>query len=92
MQQTSGTVSFGGRLSYCQQSAWVQNATLRDNVIFGRPWDAARYWLAIHNSALQSDLELLPDGDLTEIGERGVTLSGGQKRERFWQTRKDVWS
>lgn len=75
MQQTAGKITFGGKLSYCQQSAWIQNLSLRDNILFGRPWDEQRYWQAVIDSALPADLELLPDGDLTEIGEKGVTLS-----------------
>ncbi|WWC87583.1 uncharacterized protein L201_002473 [Kwoniella dendrophila CBS 6074] len=72
-----GSITFGGRLAYCQQSAWIQNASVRDNILFGQPWDEARYWDAIRNSSLMTDLELLPDGDLTEAG---VNLSGGQKQ------------
>ncbi|KAJ1300471.1 hypothetical protein OPQ81_005286 [Rhizoctonia solani] len=60
--------------------AWIQNATLRDNIVFGRPWDEERYWTAIRDASLEMDLELLPDGDLTEIGEKGINLSGGQKQ------------
>ena len=80
MNTTSGSVRFGGRLAYCQQNAWIQNATLRENVVFGQPWDEHRYWTAIKNSSLVRDLEILADGDLTEIGEKGVNLSGGQKQ------------
>jgi ATP-binding cassette subfamily C (CFTR/MRP) protein 1 len=79
MNTVSGSVHFGGRLAYCQQNgkimaidfangaAWIQNATLRDNVLFGQPWDEHRYWQAILNASLVSDLEILPDGDLTEV-------------------------
>ncbi|QRV82925.1 ABC transporter transmembrane region [Ceratobasidium sp. AG-Ba] len=80
MPQTKGKVVFGGRTAYCAQSAWIQNATLRDNVVFGRPWDEERYWASIRDASLEVDLELLPDGDLTEIGEKGINLSGGQKQ------------
>lgn len=48
-------------------AAWIQNTTLRENVLFGRPWDEHRYWSAIKNSSLLPDLEILPDGDLTEV-------------------------
>lgn len=57
----------------------VLNATLRDNVVFGAPFDEARYKRAIKVSCLEHDLESLPSGDSTEIGERGINLSGGQK-------------
>ncbi|GAB1524453.1 hypothetical protein RhiTH_007607 [Rhizoctonia solani] len=80
MPQTRGRVSFGGKTAYCSQMAWIQNATLRDNIIFGRPWDEERYWTSIRDASLETDLELLPDGDLTEIGEKGINLSGGQKQ------------
>ncbi|BEJ03533.1 hypothetical protein CcaverHIS641_0107080 [Cutaneotrichosporon cavernicola] len=80
MRHISGTAEFGGRLGYCQQTAWIQNATLRDNVLFGQRWDEARYWECIRRACLLPDLEILPDGDLTEIGEKGVNLSGGQKQ------------
>lgn len=49
-------------------AAWIQNATLRDNVVFGQEWDEHRYWTAIRDASLVPDLELLPDGDLTEVG------------------------
>jgi ABC-type bacteriocin/lantibiotic exporter with double-glycine peptidase domain len=58
----------------------MQNATIRDNVCFGRPFESERYWRAISDSCLDSDLKLFPNGDLTEVGERGVSLSGGQKQ------------
>ncbi|KAG8750569.1 hypothetical protein FRC12_012828 [Ceratobasidium sp. 428] len=80
MPQTKGTVVFGGRTAYCAQMAWIQNASLRDNVVFGRPWDEERYWASIRDASLEVDLEMLPDGDLTEIGEKGINLSGGQKQ------------
>ncbi|CAE6379048.1 unnamed protein product [Rhizoctonia solani] len=80
MPRTRGSVSFGGKTAYCSQMAWIQNATLRDNVVFGRPWDEDRYWASIRDASLDLDLELLPDGDLTEIGEKGINLSGGQKQ------------
>ncbi|KAI0360140.1 P-loop containing nucleoside triphosphate hydrolase protein [Trametes cingulata] len=80
MRRTAGTVRFKGSVAYCPQSAWIQNATVRDNIIFGRPFDEERYWKAVHDACLEADLELLPNGDLTEVGERGISLSGGQKQ------------
>ncbi|KAI6165738.1 ABC protein [Pisolithus thermaeus] len=80
MRKVSGHVSVGGKVAYCSQTAWIQNATLRENVLFGQPFDEERYWRVIELSCLLPDLELLPDGDLTEIGERGINLSGGQKQ------------
>ena len=58
----------------------LQNATIRENVCFGRPFDSDRYWQAISDSCLDLDLKLFPNGDLTEVGERGISLSGGQKQ------------
>ncbi|KZP31699.1 ABC protein [Athelia psychrophila] len=89
MRRDAGRVSFGGRVSYCPQSAWIQNATLasrigpfgiRNNIIFGQPFDEDRYWEAVDNASLLPDLDALPDGDATEIGEKGINLSGGQKQ------------
>lgn len=60
-------------------SPWIQNATVRDNILFGRPYDEHKYKRIIQACALESDLDLLPARDFTEIGERGITLSGGQK-------------
>ncbi|KAI3908615.1 hypothetical protein MKX01_027481, partial [Papaver californicum] len=69
-----------GAVAYVPQVSWIYNATVRDNILFGSPFIAARYAKAISVAALQHDLEVLPGGDLTEIGERGVNISGGQKQ------------
>jgi len=66
-------------VSFCSQSPWVVNDTLRGNILFGRPYDAARYDQVVAACALTDDLSVLPAGDMTEIGERGINLSGGQK-------------
>lgn len=68
-----------GYVSYCSQSPWVVNDTLRGNVLFGRPYDEERYNQIVEASALVDDIAVLPAGDMTEIGERGINLSGGQK-------------
>ena len=47
-----------------------QNATIRDNICFGRPFEAERYWKAVHDACLEPDLDVLPNGDMTEVGER----------------------
>ena len=80
MLHLSGSVTFGGKIAYCSQSAFIQNATLRDNVLFGQPWDEARYWQVLKDASLIADCLQLPDGELTEIGERGINISGGQKQ------------
>jgi ATP-binding cassette subfamily C (CFTR/MRP) protein 1 len=68
-----------GYISYCAQTPWVVNATLRDNVLFGREYVEERYTEVVEACALLDDLVVLPAGDMTEIGERGINLSGGQK-------------
>ncbi|KAG0334412.1 hypothetical protein BG004_000426, partial [Podila humilis] len=80
MRKTSGAMEYGGTIGYCPQSAWIQNATVKDNILFGLPLDEERYQRVIRDCALERDIEILPDGDLTEIGERGINLSGGQKQ------------
>jgi len=66
-------------VSYTAQTPWVVNDTLRGNIVFGREFDAERYDRVIESCALLDDLAVLPAGDMTEIGERGINLSGGQK-------------
>ncbi|XP_027368270.1 ABC transporter C family member 2-like [Abrus precatorius] len=74
------TVVMRGAVAYVPQVSWIFNATVRDNVLFGSVFDPIKYQRAINVTELQHDLELLPGGDLTEIGERGVNISGGQKQ------------
>ena len=57
-------------MAYVSQQAWIQNATVRDNILFSRAFDSARYEHVIDSCALRTDLEILPAGDSTEIGER----------------------
>ena len=66
-------------ISYCSQSPWVVNDTLRGNILFGRTYNKERYDQVVEACALSDDLAVLPAGDMTEIGERGINLSGGQK-------------
>ncbi|KAJ2792302.1 hypothetical protein GGI18_000518, partial [Coemansia linderi] len=80
MKRVSGTMAFGGSLSYAPQVPWVTNSSIRDNITFGLPLDKERYINVVEACALDVDLAALPAGDLTEIGERGTTLSGGQKQ------------
>jgi ABC-type multidrug transport system fused ATPase/permease subunit len=77
----SGRIVWGGsgRVAYCPQTPWIQAATVRENIVFGCPFDEERYWNIVRLCELESDLAILPQGDMTEIGERGTTLSGGQK-------------
>ncbi|XP_031394273.1 ABC transporter C family member 10-like [Punica granatum] len=76
----NGTVQVHGRMAYVSQTAWIQTGTIQENILFGSPMESARYLETIRRCALEKDLEMLPFGDLTVIGERGVNLSGGQKQ------------
>uniref|UniRef100_A0A8I5Y0H3 ATP binding cassette subfamily C member 4 n=1 Tax=Rattus norvegicus TaxID=10116 RepID=A0A8I5Y0H3_RAT len=76
---TSGLVSVHGRIAYVSQQPWVFSGTVRSNILFGRKYEKERYEKVIKACALKKDLQLLEDGDLTVIGDRGATLSGGQK-------------
>ncbi len=68
------------KVAYVSQTPWIQNATLRENILFGRPFDSLRYEETLSACALHADLAVLVAGDATEIGERGINLSGGQKQ------------
>uniref|UniRef100_A0A182J6S8 ABC-type glutathione-S-conjugate transporter n=1 Tax=Anopheles atroparvus TaxID=41427 RepID=A0A182J6S8_ANOAO len=80
MEKISGVVNTDGSIAYVPQQAWIQNATLRDNILFGKPFDQKKYDNVIDCCALRPDLAMLPGGDTTEIGEKGINLSGGQKQ------------
>ena len=82
IRQLTGSTTVYGTRSYFSQVPFILNATVRENIIFGRRDDdlnEERYQAALESCALLHDLDLLPAGDRTEIGERGITLSGGQK-------------
>lgn len=70
----------GGAVAYCPQTAWLLSATVRENIVFGRDYDATRYQETIRKCCLEADLAVLSDGDMTIVGEKGVSLSGGQKQ------------
>jgi ATP-binding cassette subfamily C (CFTR/MRP) protein 1 len=80
MRRTRGEVTIGANRAFCPQYAWIQNATVQENILFGREMDKNWYKAVIDACALQADLDMLPQGDSTEIGERGITVSGGQKQ------------
>lgn len=80
MDKQSGRVNTVGDVAYVSQQAWIQNATLRDNILFGKPYDKKLYDKIIEACSLKPDLDMLPGGDQTEIGEKGINLSGGQKQ------------
>nr|DAD37246.1 TPA_asm: hypothetical protein HUJ06_007887 [Nelumbo nucifera] len=77
---SDASVVIRGTVAYVPQISWIFNATVRENILFGSIFEPARYEKAIEVTALQPDLDILPGGDLTEIGERGVNISGGQKQ------------
>ncbi|KAF1784014.1 P-loop containing nucleoside triphosphate hydrolase [Phytophthora cactorum] len=79
MVKYNGTVFVGGSVAYCSQQPWIQNMTVRDNILFGLLYDRKKYEKVLDACALTADLASLPAGDSTEIGERGINLSGGQK-------------
>ena len=80
MRRTNGSVTMGATRAFCPQYAWIQNTTVKENILFGKPYDRKWYDAVIDACALRADLEMLPHGDMTEIGERGITVSGGQKQ------------
>ncbi|KAM9462878.1 ATP-binding cassette sub-family C member 3 isoform 1-T1 [Clarias gariepinus] len=80
MEKQDGQISIKGSVAYVPQQAWIQNATLRENILFGRPYVEEKYRNVLDACALTPDLEVLPGGDLTEIGEKGINLSGGQRQ------------
>ncbi|XP_072031474.1 ATP-binding cassette sub-family C member 9-like [Amphiura filiformis] len=91
MTTLKGSITFGTRrneidspsspgVAYGAQKAWLMNATLRDNVLFGIPYNQGRYRKVIDACSLKPDINILPGGDMTEIGEKGINLSGGQKQ------------
>ncbi|KAF2185036.1 P-loop containing nucleoside triphosphate hydrolase protein [Zopfia rhizophila CBS 207.26] len=80
MRKTHGEVVIGASRAFCPQYAWIQNSTVKENIIFGKEFKHDWYNKVIDACALRPDLEMLPNGDGTEIGERGITISGGQKQ------------
>lgn len=79
MSKRHGSVYVGGAVAYCAQQHWLQNMSLRDNILFGQAFDRRRYMKVLDACGLLPDLARLPAGDLTEIGQKGLNLSGGQK-------------
>ena len=75
MEKLNGKVNVDGSIAYVPQQAWIQNATLKDNILFGRTFDKQRYDQVVAACALTQDLAMLPGGDQTEIGEKGINLS-----------------
>ncbi|KAG2500519.1 hypothetical protein HYH03_001296 [Edaphochlamys debaryana] len=80
MVKEHGASQVGGRISYVPQNPWLQNLSLRDNIMFGEAWDQSKYEQVIDSCALTLDLQILPQGDESKAGIRGVNLSGGQRQ------------
>ncbi|XP_041065533.1 canalicular multispecific organic anion transporter 1 [Carcharodon carcharias] len=80
MENINGFINVKGSFAYVPQQAWIQNDILQNNILFGLEREESRYQKVLEACALLPDLELLPAGDQTEIGEKGINLSGGQKQ------------
>ncbi|KAM3347755.1 hypothetical protein ACQJBY_021585 [Aegilops geniculata] len=76
----SGEVKTCGTTAYVSQTAWIQSGKIQDNILFGKEMDSEKYDRVLEWCSLKKDLEILPFGDKTVIGERGINLSGGQKQ------------
>ncbi|XP_035826216.1 multidrug resistance-associated protein 1 [Aplysia californica] len=80
MEKKRGTITRRGSMAYVPQQAWIQNATVRDNITFGKVFRERKYRAVLAACQLERDLTILSAGDQTEIGEKGINLSGGQKQ------------
>ncbi|KAI8074767.1 phosphatidyl serine synthase-domain-containing protein [Gongronella butleri] len=67
-------------IAYVAQTAWLQNLSIRDNILFGQPFDPERYARVLYMTALTRDLDIMEHNDRTQVGEKGISLSGGQKQ------------
>ena len=76
---TKGNWILDSSIAFVAQVPWIENATIKDNILFGLPYDAGRYNTVKRVCALEKDLEILPDGEMTDIGANGINLSGGQR-------------
>jgi len=77
--QSQGSCKVIGKVAYASQEPWIFSGTVRQNILCGLDYDAERYQRVIESCALLDDFRLLSDGDCTLVGERGTSLSGGQK-------------
>ena len=79
IQCVYGAVAVNGRVAYVGQQPFIQNATVRENITFGSEFSSGKYEATLRTCCLEHDLAILPSGDMTEIGERGINISGGEK-------------
>ncbi|KAM7406526.1 hypothetical protein PAMP_000900 [Pampus punctatissimus] len=95
MHLLQGSVVANGTFAYVSQQAWIFHGTVQENILMGEPFDQAKYDRVVDVCNLRADLEILPYGDQTEIGERGLNLSGGQKQRislaRAVYSNKDIF-
>ncbi|XP_017725463.1 PREDICTED: ATP-binding cassette sub-family C member 8 isoform X5 [Rhinopithecus bieti] len=77
---TGSDIRKRGPVAYASQKPWLLNATVEENIIFESPFNKQRYKMVIEACSLQPDIDILPHGDQTQIGERGINLSGGQRQ------------
>ncbi|XP_028632028.1 canalicular multispecific organic anion transporter 1 [Grammomys surdaster] len=80
MENVHGHITIKGSIAYVPQQSWIQNGTIKDNILFGSEYNEKKYQQVLEACALLPDLEMLPGGDMAEIGEKGINLSGGQKQ------------
>lgn len=79
LEVTSGNIKVNGTISYVSQEPWVFAATIRQNILFGQDYNKERYNNVVKVCNLEKDFQQFPNGDLSIVGERGASLSGGQK-------------
>lgn len=79
LELDSGTIEFNGKLSYANQVPWLFEGSVKSNILFSEEYDEKRYSEVIKAAGLERDFELFEFGDKTIVGERGISLSGGQK-------------
>ena len=95
MTRSRGSVTIRGDIAYFSQTSWILSATVKDNIVFGHRFDPVFYNKVLDSCALKPDLAVLPHGHMTEVGEKGVSLSGGQKARislaRACYARADVY-
>ena len=76
MRRVQGQTTFCGAVAYLPQTPWIMNANLRDNIIFGYDYDETKFKKVVAACQLEPDIAILPNRELTEIGEKGISLSG----------------
>ena len=80
MEMITGEMKISGNIAYVSQQPWIQNLSLKNNIVFNQLYDNTKYQEIINACSLKDDLSILSNGDQTEIGENGLNLSGGQKQ------------